>query len=40
MTGYGQPGDRVSSRAAGIEAHLVKPLDAYALVAAINEPAV
>jgi len=38
MTGYGQPQDRASTREAGFEAHLVKPVDAYALIAAINSP--
>jgi CheY-like chemotaxis protein len=27
LTGYGQEGDRVQSREAGFDAHLVKPVD-------------
>ena len=36
MSGYGQYRDRENSHAAGFERHLVKPVDAYALVAAIT----
>ena len=38
MTGYGQQEDRENSRRAGFERHLVKPVDAHALLAAIKEP--
>ncbi|HTV00668.1 MAG TPA: ATP-binding protein, partial [Luteitalea sp.] len=31
LTGYGQPGDRARSRAAGFDAHLVKPVDLAAI---------
>jgi CheY-like chemotaxis protein/nitrogen-specific signal transduction histidine kinase len=37
MTGYGQTEDRETSRLAGFARHLVKPVDAYALVEAIGE---
>ena len=40
MTGYGQEEDRENSRRAGFERHLVKPVDAHALLAAIQEPSV
>jgi CheY-like chemotaxis protein len=33
LTGYGQEGDRERSRAAGFEAHLVKPVDLEAILA-------
>jgi signal transduction histidine kinase/ActR/RegA family two-component response regulator len=36
MTGYGQQEDRENSRRAGFEQHLVKPVDAHALLAAIR----
>jgi CheY-like chemotaxis protein len=32
LTGYGQPQDRETSRAAGFDAHLVKPADAEQLL--------
>ena len=32
MTGYGQPADRVRSRQAGFDEHLVKPVDVAALI--------
>jgi two-component system CheB/CheR fusion protein len=35
-TGYGQPADRVRSREAGFDEHLVKPVDAAALIAVIH----
>jgi two-component system, sensor histidine kinase len=35
VTGYGQPGDRERSTAAGIDAHLVKPVDAASLAQAL-----
>jgi CheY-like chemotaxis protein len=38
MTGYGQPADRVRSREAGFDEHLVKPVDAAALIAVIHPP--
>ncbi len=38
MTGYGQQSDREQTQEAGFERHFVKPVDAYALVAAISEP--
>jgi signal transduction histidine kinase/CheY-like chemotaxis protein len=38
MTGYGQQEDRENSRRAGFERHLVKPVDAHALLAAIRDP--
>ncbi len=31
VTGYGQPEDRLRSRAAGFDSHLVKPLEPHAL---------
>jgi PAS domain S-box-containing protein len=37
MTGYGQPGDVARSREAGFDEHLVKPVAAAALVAAIHQ---
>ncbi|MEA2753196.1 MAG: hypothetical protein QOI41_7339 [Myxococcales bacterium] len=40
MTGYGQEEDRENSRRAGFERHLVKPVDAHALLAALAEPKV
>jgi CheY-like chemotaxis protein len=33
VTGWGQEADRERSRAAGIDAHLVKPVDVDALLA-------
>ncbi|UUX97767.1 ATP-binding protein [Aquabacterium sp. J223] len=36
LTGYGQPGDRERSRAAGFDHHLVKPVDAQALLALLD----
>lgn len=36
LTGYGQEADRVRSRSAGFSAHLVKPLEAEELLAAID----
>ncbi len=36
VTGYGQESDRARSRAAGFDAHMVKPVDATALEAAID----
>ena len=36
MTGYGQPADRVRSRQAGFDEHLVKPVDVAALIAVIH----
>jgi CheY-like chemotaxis protein len=38
VTGYGQERDRERSREAGFEAHLVKPVSADALLAAITAP--
>ena len=38
MTGYGQEEDRENSRRAGFERHLVKPVDAHALLAALERP--
>jgi PAS domain S-box-containing protein len=35
VTGYGQPGDRERSQAAGFEEHLVKPVDVEVLLAAV-----
>lgn len=40
MTGYGQEQDRENSRRAGFERHLVKPVDAHALLAALEQPKV
>jgi signal transduction histidine kinase/CheY-like chemotaxis protein len=40
MTGYGQEEDRENSRRAGFERHLVKPVDAHALLAALEQPTV
>jgi signal transduction histidine kinase len=40
MTGYGQEEDRENSRLAGFERHLVKPVDAHALLAALEQPSV
>lgn len=37
LTGYGQETDRVASRSAGFDAHLVKPVDTRALLALIDE---
>jgi signal transduction histidine kinase/ActR/RegA family two-component response regulator len=37
VTGYGQPEDRVLSRAAGFDRHMVKPLEPRTLVAEIAE---
>ena len=37
MTGYGQPADRVRSRQAGFDEHLVKPVDVAALIAIIHQ---
>jgi len=37
MTGYGQPADRVRSRQAGFDEHLVKPVDVAALIAVIHQ---
>ena len=37
MTGYGQPADRVRSRQAGFDEHLVKPVDMAALIAVIRQ---
>ena len=39
LTGYGQPHDRVLSRAAGFAHHFVKPLDLALLTAALETPA-
>jgi CheY-like chemotaxis protein len=39
LTGYGQADDRERSRAAGFDAHLVKPVDLEALRRALAEPA-
>ena len=39
LTGYGQPHDRVLSRAAGFAHHFVKPLDLTLLTAALETPA-
>ncbi len=36
LSGYGQPGDRARSAAAGFERHFVKPIDLPALVAALD----
>jgi signal transduction histidine kinase/CheY-like chemotaxis protein len=36
LTGYGQPGDRERSRAAGFDHHLVKPVDVGALLALLE----
>ena len=36
MTGYGQPANRVRSRQAGFDEHLVKPVDVAALIAVIH----
>jgi signal transduction histidine kinase/CheY-like chemotaxis protein len=38
MTGYGQVEDRENSRRAGFERHLVKPVAAHALLAALEQP--
>jgi signal transduction histidine kinase len=40
VSGYGQESDRVMSRAAGFDLHLVKPVDPRRLSAAIDEPAI
>ena len=37
LTGYGQPSDRESTRAAGFDAHLVKPLDPSKLFRVLAE---
>ncbi|MBI2204651.1 MAG: response regulator [Candidatus Rokubacteria bacterium] len=37
VSGYGQPEDQRRSRAAGFDAHLVKPVDAASLAAAIHD---
>ncbi|WP_305822316.1 hybrid sensor histidine kinase/response regulator [Massilia brevitalea] len=37
LTGYGQASDRASSRAAGFDHHLVKPVDAGQLLALLDE---
>jgi PAS domain S-box-containing protein len=37
MTGYGQPADRVRSRQAGFDDHLVKPVDVATLIAVIHQ---
>ncbi|HWP20779.1 MAG TPA: ATP-binding protein [Burkholderiaceae bacterium] len=37
LTGYGQPSDRVRTRAAGFDVHLVKPVDASTLLAALRQ---
>ena len=39
LTGYGQASDRASSRAAGFDHHLVKPVDAGQLLALLDERA-
>ena len=39
LTGYGQASDRASSREAGFDLHLVKPVDAGQLVALLDERA-
>ena len=39
LTGYGQPEDVKRALAAGIDAHLVKPVDLDALQAALAPPA-
>ena len=36
ITGYGQESDRIQSRAAGFDAHLVKPVDLPALTEALQ----
>ena len=36
LTGYGQEHDRMRSREAGFESHLVKPVDSQALFGSIN----
>ncbi len=38
ITGYGQEEDRVRSRAAGFDHHLVKPVDYNALITLIDQP--
>jgi CheY-like chemotaxis protein len=38
VTGYGQPSDRQRARAAGFDAHLVKPVDLDTLTRALREP--
>lgn len=38
LSGYGQQEDREHSRRAGFERHLVKPVDAKVLLAALGEP--
>ncbi len=38
LTGWGQEADRVRSRAAGFDQHLVKPVDADALIALLASP--
>jgi len=37
VTGYGQEGDRLRSRAAGIDHHLVKPVELHALLAILDD---
>jgi CheY-like chemotaxis protein len=37
ITGYGQPGDRERARSAGIDRHLVKPVDALELNRLLDE---
>jgi signal transduction histidine kinase len=37
LTGYGQENDRARSKAAGFEAHLVKPVDLFALLRLVDE---
>src|SRR5262249_35185723 len=36
LTGYGQPGDRMRSRDAGFDDHLVKPVDSGAVIGALE----
>ena len=36
VTGYGQANDRARSRAAGFDAHMIKPVDPVALSAALD----
>jgi CheY-like chemotaxis protein len=37
LTGYGQENDRARSKAAGFEAHLVKPVDLFGLLRLVDE---
>jgi len=36
LTGYGQENDRARSKAAGFEAHLVKPVDLFGLLRLVD----